>query len=437
MQGQGTKSCSFIFRAVFTAYLLLVLSLPSWSQLVVLDGRGDRIIRYEDGTWRYYEGKDSALLIQHTDVAIPTPLDLVVDTVPQPRIIYDYRLFQQYLSAAVRYEAEMLDAVDSVTNLVDRLNDNLRVAKERGDLSEIALVEGRLKAAENLRSTKQRLLSYSRSIIKRTLKVGKRESYKALAKIYIPGFVPGVEVGQEGRMWERQPVIFDEGTGLPMDSQVVAISVVDEALEESTVAEVDPGLRIVRRRESADLKAVDRWLGVEAAGKVALRHCNFAFEGVDPMSGVVKRELPAEVLFSMTPDVLRPHLQGRPYLMCSGHMTSIAGGFRYLTLTIRVASRNAIREFGHIRQGSPMVLTLINGQQLSLHAQADDHGMVEVATGDRVYRVTYAVDYTKEKLLLRSPLDRIRLTWSTGYDDYAVHHVNFILDQLRCLNTKD
>ena len=47
---------------VGTILLLVATVQVSLSQTVEKNAEGERIVKYEDGTWRYFEGKDSLLL---------------------------------------------------------------------------------------------------------------------------------------------------------------------------------------------------------------------------------------------------------------------------------------------------------------------------------------------------------------------------------------
>ena len=44
--------------------------------------------------------------------------------------------------------------------------------------------------------------------------------------------------------------------------------------------------------------------------------------------------------------------------------------------------------------------------------------------------------FSYEEILpkLKSELDKMRIVWSTGYEDYDIHEVDFFMDQIRCLN---
>jgi hypothetical protein len=78
----------------------------------------------------------------------------------------------------------------------------------------------------------------------------------------------------------------------------------------------------------------------------------------------------------------------------------------------------------------------MNGKTVSLYCQKGDIGNIDPSTGDTIYRATFQIDAQKERMILKSELDKIRVVWSTGYEDYDVHNVDLLMNQLGCLETK-
>ncbi len=389
------------------ALALIVLAPGSVNaQKVVTNDQGEKIVQFPDGSWRYYELSDSALL---------APTSLIVPY--QGEDVYNYRTFQRYTAAAVRNEANLMNLVSTTQAQYDELKDNVYAAEMSGDT---ALAEQRRKEADQLENTLQeerKALAQSRKMIRKILKIGKSEKYHKLAKLEVPGL--------------------DD-----MDKSLHALGTSSSIPSEGTPAEYtirEAGLNTTFSAE----QETERLNGLDLTPKVAWSSrpqmvydykCNFSFEGNDPMNGQERKELDEELLLTHTDDKLKPYLHNRPYLSCSASLSSVDGGFRYLTLTFEITSRSARQEYGYIPKGSLLNLKLMNGKTVSLFAQGENHGTLDAKNATTTYRVKYPIDYQKEKLLFKSEVDKMRIIWSTGYEVYDVHNIDLIKNQLVCLN---
>lgn len=538
-------------------------------QKVIKDASGQKIIQYDDGTWRYFEGRDSMLennLWEEINFsASPTPLE--IDSIPVIQTpIYDYQLFQKYIVAAVRYEAQMLDKVDQSSTNAHALEDQILASEATGDLVQADRLREGLKLLDLRRQDEQKLLSYARSLIKKILKVGKSGKYQRLAKIYVPGLNKEKELSEEDyQIAEAKTTLpdksiidnpatvndttvlstnqesrqVDEEKGseytipeslspLPDSTKIIDQPAIDADTLVSEVAETETDLQIpadtfnlkqdreltehvpatdeqadeqiesqeltkipvsdsmpvpadsllygeinmqslppasedsiamtsqspsVEREqqtpdnaanvkvESMRAKPVftanpgEKWFSTSTE-KVPEYKCEFTFHGIDEFTNTPKKELREELFFSFTDARLKPYLKDRDYINCKGYLSSIAGGFRYLTLIYTIASKNANREYGYIKNGSLLNLKLLDGATVSLFTQSEIQGLLDPKTGDTVYKVRYPIDYQKEKILARSGIDRVRVVWSSGYEDYEVFNIDFFANQLKCLNSK-
>ncbi|MEL6864473.1 MAG: hypothetical protein AAFP19_08645 [Bacteroidota bacterium] len=162
--------------------------------------------------------------------------------------------------------------------------------------------------------------------------------------------------------------------------------------------------------------------------------CEFAFDGLDEFSGRRRRDLAAKRLFGFTNDRLRPYFKDRDYINCMGYLSSLTGGIRYLTLTFTIASDLAQREFGIIEKGSPITIRFIDGTSTRLFSNKSDQGLLDPVTKTVTYKCTYIIQSASEKMLKKKEVDKIRVVWGTGYEDYEIYELDFFSEQLQCLN---
>jgi hypothetical protein len=50
------------------------------------------------------------------------------------------------------------------------------------------------------------------------------------------------------------------------------------------------------------------------------------------------------------------------------------------------------------------------------------------------YRVHYAIAQDQMSFLSKSEVDKIRVFWSSGYEEYEVYQLDFFMKQLACLD---
>lgn len=162
------------------------------------------------------------------------------------------------------------------------------------------------------------------------------------------------------------------------------------------------------------------------------RSCSFAFEGQDMEAGSYRRDLDSELLFTYTDERLRPYLQDKEYLACKAYLSSV-GGYRYLTLDFTFAYPNAQEAYGFIDHNSVLTLKLLNGDFINLRAGQMDRGQYDTVKQELTYSVYYPIDRSYINLLKVSELDLIRVFWSSGFEEYPIHQMDFFQRQFQCL----
>lgn len=162
------------------------------------------------------------------------------------------------------------------------------------------------------------------------------------------------------------------------------------------------------------------------------RECRYAYDGQDSETKQMRRDLQAELLFSYTDERLRPYLQDKEYLVAEAYLSSV-GGFRYLTLDFTFAYPNAQEAYGFIDKNSVLTLKLLNGDIINLRAGQMDRGQYNTVKQELTYSVYYPIDRSYIGLLKSSEVDMLRVFWSSGFEEYPIHQMDFFQRQFRCL----
>jgi len=161
--------------------------------------------------------------------------------------------------------------------------------------------------------------------------------------------------------------------------------------------------------------------------------CRLAFEGIDEQSRLQRRDVQKQLLFSHTDERLRLYLKDKDYLRCEGYLTSLAGGFRYLSLEFTFAYPNAREAYGFIEKGSYLVINLLDGQTVYLKAGKMDRGSYDTEKELLTYRVNYPMNQSVLNTLGKGEVDTMRMYWSSGFEEYEVYYLDFFRNQIHCL----
>lgn len=162
--------------------------------------------------------------------------------------------------------------------------------------------------------------------------------------------------------------------------------------------------------------------------------CKFKFNGKDQSTGRMRKELDAQHLFSFTDEKLRMFLKDKEYLSCKGYLSSLDGGYRFLTLEFTFSTPNAREAYGFIEKGSILTIRLINGDFINLKSGSMDRGSYDTKENLLTYRVHYGIAGDQLSFLEKSEVDKIRVFWSSGYEEYEVYQLDFFMKQLACLD---
>lgn len=162
--------------------------------------------------------------------------------------------------------------------------------------------------------------------------------------------------------------------------------------------------------------------------------CNLTRRSADSRTGISTVETAPSLLFFYTDPELRSFFKNKDLITCRSRM-SRTGSSTFLELEFEIASANSRASFGGIAQGALLRLKLIDGTLLTFYNMQNDPGHVDTYTGHTVFSAQYAVGREEVRKLQTGELDKIRVLWITGFEDYEIIFPDAIRHQLRCLAT--
>lgn len=164
--------------------------------------------------------------------------------------------------------------------------------------------------------------------------------------------------------------------------------------------------------------------------------CVYAFDGIDNFSGQKRTDLHPQILFTFTPKILRKSLEQNEYIICKGNLTKIEMGLIFLNLEFEIHSKDAREHFGGLPIYSPLNIRLINGENIRLLNKKEDLGKYNSIKEIYNFSGQYSLNKKQINALKKSELDKIRVVWKTGYEDYEIYELDFFFNQIRCIENK-
>ena len=160
--------------------------------------------------------------------------------------------------------------------------------------------------------------------------------------------------------------------------------------------------------------------------------CVIASNSRDEFSGEITQEMARAELFRYTNPVLITYLQGKVHVICEAALVR-TGPNTSLLLTFTINDPNARKAFGRLDKNSIAILKFIDGSNFTVQNAGADDGVYNSETGATLYRAQYPLAADLLKKIRRMELDKLRIAWSNGYDDYEVQQVDLLMRQAECL----
>ncbi|NNE29171.1 MAG: hypothetical protein HKN16_06020 [Saprospiraceae bacterium] len=154
--------------------------------------------------------------------------------------------------------------------------------------------------------------------------------------------------------------------------------------------------------------------------------------GYNEFTGKRKVSMPEAFLFSKTPKKMRLLLKDREYLEGYAGLAKVSN-LTFLNLRIVISSTSAQKDYGLIEKGSRLTIKFIDGTSQVLFANNTVQGEVNSLEKTVTYEVSYYLDKSALKTLRKAEIDKLRLVWLTGFEDYDIYEVDFLANRIDCL----
>lgn len=156
----------------------------------------------------------------------------------------------------------------------------------------------------------------------------------------------------------------------------------------------------------------------------------------ETINKITKVTVKSGLVFKFTPEPLTSYYKDRAYIEAEAQV-STQPGFKYLSLIITIHSDRARQSFGQWSQGALLTLYLNNGESIVLSNSLNDGGNIDYQNKETVYTGNFVFTPKEEKILEATPIDKMRIVWSTGFEEYDLYQMDFLMNLIRCIQNYD
>jgi len=403
--------------------LVFCLVLPQLSaQVVYQDQQGELTIKMPDGTIRDVLPSDSILFKHAFENILPLPEK---ERPQSDKIESAYQNFEGSLmderevsiSMKVRTTENRIRFLQKrileLESTISELNEQLEYARanpgrirpnDRIELSNTynSAVDEKARAIREIPRLKEELV-----IMKR------QNHFDVLAQLHLPN-VPIISASYFLHGFELRAASPSSGTKQPSEEQELAWE-----------APTDIPMPIIPHPSTVEIRDI-----INNPPKRACRLIT-ANKDSEPSNYVIRTE--SENLTIYLPAEMRIHRRGRPMLTIDHHFEVRSGG-KFLILDIYLKIPSARRSMGGIRKNTPIRMEMMDGQIINLRITNEDTGTFFQDLNEVHFRAEAPLSRQDYQILVENEIDKLRLQWDSGFQDYEVFDIRVIMHQLNCLN---
>jgi len=412
---------------LFVLTCLSLLAYPAYTQKIITAQSGQKIVINPDGTWSEYQ--DTVKTVNES--IINTPVEKKVEA----QMAFVNREQDDYQSMRTDILATYKDIKQKQSNNKRNISDikgDIKKAKKNqlDDLSLKRLEERKLQyylSEYDLEKEMDAFKQFKISVDRIDKQGFDSKLYQTLRQNYTEfGGSSYVTIEEEEEEEEE------------LSDQVNNDSAVDKQYKNSDISLPAPQFSEAEIRDR-DIKRELTYYSFDTDDNDVLRNppdveCNIKQKGIDKRTRKERTEMESGFLFGYTHPNIKNYFKEKDYLTCNAKLSKV-GGLYYLSFEVRIASIKANKTYGSLDKGSGIRIKLINGETVNLYNITASTGHIEPLTGVTVYQTNYPMEKSEFKQLSKTELDKIGVIWSTGYEEYEIYEVDFLINQAECLKS--
>lgn len=397
-----------------TAFIItiLLLSIPLFSQHIKVNDRGEKIIEYSDGSWKYFDKNDPA------DLKLETANTPLLNNPDSDLYSHIHKLYQ----ASVDKEKSLTRSKED--NRLEKVMLQYNLDAQKKDLEEVEIKIIKQKLIDNKLALKQ---------IEKSIQSTNKETRKLFSML-------NMESEKRAKAYLKYLKSISKDKGLEIKKETsIAIQSPDKPIE-NTPDNSQKSINIKSEQlKNVQIKSrnAENYAQYNEAQDVYLhplsKPCKVEAEGKDEFTGKNRKDLVPETWFFMTPEPMKNAFQNKEYINCSSSLSAISGGTVFLTINITIATLNANRLFGGLEKGSVITIKFLDGDNIAIINNRNDFGTINNNEQTVSYRAQCTLGSAVQDMIATKEIDKVRITWNAGYEDYEVFDVDLLMRQMKCL----
>ena len=393
-------------RSLSIICLIFLFSLQSYGQKTVSTKSGQQVEVSDIGTFK-----------------------IVVDTLDQNQPDAGYQQVASYLknleaekvAESVRLEQQQFNLGFGISKAKNEKN-SAEEKKTKAEMEQLKARNGKVNS--ELKSIAKDLLMF-RQLCKET---EKQDVVKKYAKKYGITLLQGVE-------YTPKEIVSDPET-IPQEQILNQESSIAEKNNRVTTDTSTP-VPIMSTEGESRIEKINALIERQNSKKDGEEDCNFIFNGKDIASGKRLTQTKFSHFFGYTSKRLENYFKAQEYLTCTASIEKLAGDY-FINLELRFKSKDVKKSYGKIKAGDFMKVLFVNGLSIFLKATEDSEAFIEQYTGNTIYKVKYKFkdkeDFSSSS---RHYLDTVGLMWSSGFEEYVIYQVDYLQNQVFCIEHAD
>lgn len=162
--------------------------------------------------------------------------------------------------------------------------------------------------------------------------------------------------------------------------------------------------------------------------------CNYWLDEVDEFTGTSNLVTTASMYVEQTDSTLLKYYKNKKnsYFELETYCAKI-NDLRVLYMSIRIDSKDAYKYFGSISTGAKCIFKFEDGETLTVEFSKYDTGDMNYDGGYTTYSPYLIISDEDYETLRTKKVDKLRIYWSKGYEDYTVDFPEVLINQLNCV----
>lgn len=390
------------------------------AQKILLTESGQKILLAADGSWSIVQFDETI----DPDGNIVNENSTSLDAFQAPNVgkypltVEQKATVNSMLKSLLSDEAQLLVNREFFNDNIDILKEKKRLAKEADNKEEekkikkqIKITEASFKKSNNAYKESSKLIANANDLLHG--KVKKRE--KHIAKLIQKTENPQNNESGMGGIIEEDEEEFDT-------DEILLNKTIDNDQKEKVETKVTTAKALYATSFKVPKEKYPR----------DEYECEITFDGYDDILGSNKKEVKSEYFFGYSQEKMKSYFKNDDFIQCDAFVSKVGRKY-YLTLKLRVKSKDAKKTYGMLRANETIRFEMIDGSKVYCTSMIQDDGTIEAYTGHTLYTGIFEINKDDLDTLKDNFLDNIGIIWSSGYEQYNIFNVDFLKNQIKCL----